>query len=310
MTPITPRLEELARVFLKPLVCGGTVTLVAPFGAALASMVEGPYAIADHDVRVPIDVARVRRARLLYPVDTLPDLSREDWALAMALNDVFQVTNHHLSGAFTRGRHKKLLEAAARTIELVAPPRTIFEALARHALFGRVLSVFRTDTRLSWWTGSASFRGEPPSKRLMAWPEMRRVRVEPKQIAFAEMLDGVRFVEQDAFLATIALWLADSPITDLATCGRREPIFAWSKPTLQLVATREGCNLAQRALLREPEPAVRAALTRALSRLPQGTLAHGIAQIFTEATLERLAAERGSATRPRATEGKRGSTAA
>lgn len=290
MTELSSRLEELARDVLRPLACGGQVSLVAPFGEKLATSLRDPYIIADQEVRVSVDIARVHRARRIFPVDTLPDISAQDWALTMALNDLLQVTNHHLSGPLTRSRHQRLLGSALRIVEKVPDPRTALEALARHALLGRVMSLLRRDTTLTWWTGSASFRGQPPSERLMKWPELRRVRADEKKVALAEMVEGIKYVEQQSFVAAISLWLANSPITDIATCARSEPVFHWSRSTLKFVATRQGCNLAQRALMSESHPAVRTALLRALGRLPQGTMAHAIAQLFMDSTLERMGA--------------------
>ncbi|MFO0763055.1 MAG: hypothetical protein U0359_41850, partial [Byssovorax sp.] len=102
------RCEELAHALLAPLVLGGPMHLVRPFGAHLGLRLGIGREIVDLDLRSRLDVARVRRARLLAPVDALPPLDESDWATLAALNDLLQLTNQHLAGPFTRGRYARM----------------------------------------------------------------------------------------------------------------------------------------------------------------------------------------------------------
>jgi hypothetical protein len=129
----------------------------------------------------------------------------------------------------------------------VPPPADLGECVRRHASFAQVFGVGRLDTTIRWWTGSASFRGEPPSKRLMAWPELRRVRVDESVVSLDNLMLHPS-VTREQFVGALASWLRLSPLTDLASAGREESRFLWSPGTLGLVATPAGARLGRRAL--------------------------------------------------------------
>jgi hypothetical protein len=281
------RCEELAHAILGPLVLGGEVHPLRPFGGPLALRCGIDRRIADADLASRIDVARVRRARLLAPVDTLPEIDEAEWAMLAGLNDILQLTNHNLTSAFTRGRYGRLVANLGWLCERIPAPRDVASALARHATFARALDMVRTDSTVSWWTGSARFRGEPPPARLLAWREVRRVRVDARRIPLAEMAAGVTGLPAEDFADVLALWLSRSPLTDIATATRSTPVFAWSASTLSLVATPAGHGLAMRALARLPADVVLGVMTRAAQQVPPGLeearrLAEGMAAAVKE----------------------------
>ena len=283
-TEIGRRADELARGVLAPLVLGGEVRLVRPLGVALAlELGRGGRGLVDVELGSRVDVARVRRARLLAPVDTLPPPDADEWALVAALNDLLQATNHELSGPLTRGRHARLLASVVDLCGRIGAPLDLGAAIARHATLGRCLEILRTDTRVVWWTGSAVFRGQAPPGRLLRWPDFRRVQVEPQSVTLSDMADGLPPAASLAFDDVLSVWLGRSPLSDLATVARARPSFGWSRSTLSLVAVPLGRALAHRAIARQPrEPAV-AALTRAASGIPRelGELA-SLARAFAE----------------------------
>jgi hypothetical protein len=215
-----------------------------------------------------VDVARVRRARLFAPVDALPELDAASFAILAGLHDLLQVTNHHLGGALLRGRYPRLLANVRWLCERIPAPRDIAAALDRHATFARALEIVRTDATVSWWTGSARFRGEPPPARLLAWRELRRVRVDARKVPIAEMPVGVASVLPDEYAEVLNLWLSRSPLTDIATATRTSPTFAWSASTLSLIASAPGRTLAFRALARQPLEAAMIAIQRAAAWVP------------------------------------------
>src|SRR5262245_16300704 len=102
--PLAARFDALATQVLAPLILGGKVEPVRPFGP-VALVVGTGRSLNDVDLRSRLDVARVRVARLIAPVDTLPPLSVADFALAAAFNDLLQLTNHELAGPLTRSRY-------------------------------------------------------------------------------------------------------------------------------------------------------------------------------------------------------------
>lgn len=262
------RADELARSVLGPLVLGGPVHAVRPLGGPLGLRLGVERRITDGALGGQIDVARVRRARLSAPVDTLPDLDRWEWALLAALNDILQLTNHMLGGALTRGRYVRLAANVRWLCERVPAPHDVGTALARHATFARALSIARTDQTVSWWTGSARFRGEVPPARLLAWREIRRVNVDARKIPLPDMSIGMKGLPPEEYADLLALWLGRTPLTDLATATRSSPAFAWSASTLSLVATPPGRALALRVLARLDSDAVIAALAEAAKRVP------------------------------------------
>ncbi|MCC6559111.1 MAG: hypothetical protein IT372_39810 [Polyangiaceae bacterium] len=266
---LTERFDELTTHVLAPLVLGGRVDPVRPFGAKLALEIGAGRSISDPDLRSRLDVARVRIARLVAPVDTVADLSAADWALVAGLNDLLQATNHELTGPLTRGRHAKLLACVRELCELVPAPRHIGAALSRHATFARVLECVRTDTTVSWWTGRASFRGQPPPGRLLKWPSIRNVQVDARRVGLTEMATGIPAVDADEYTAALTLWLTRSPLTDIATATRRSPPFAWSASTLAIIATAPGRTLAYRLLGRQGRELALGALERAAREIPE-----------------------------------------
>lgn len=259
------RFEQLVTGIVLPLVVGGKLTLVRPFGAAALTVGQNER-LLDPDARTNLDVARVRRARLLAPVDFLPELNESDWAIAAVLNDLLQVTNHNLVGALTRSRYSTLLTSVVNVCMRIAPAHDVGEVLARHATFARVMELFRTDTTVSWWTGSERFRGEEPPGRLLAWRNWRRVRIDSARVPLARMADNL--TASSDFLHGLSMWLHLSPLTDIATMTRDAPTFVWSPATIALIAVPSGRTLAFRALARANTDVVTTALNNARSKLP------------------------------------------
>lgn len=262
------RCDELSHHVLAPLVLGGPVRPLRPFGGPLGLRCGIDRRLADADLQNRLDVARVRRARLVAPVDALSPLDEADWALLAALNDILQLTNHNLTSAITRGRYARLLANLRWLCARIPAPRDIANTLSRHATFARALEIVRTDATVSWWTGSARFRGEPPPARLLAWRDIRRVHVDERKIPLADMVTGVPGISQDDYAEVLALWLGRTPLTDIATATRPSPVFAWSASTLSLVATPPGRKLALRALSRLPHDTVIGVLERAAQQVP------------------------------------------
>jgi len=77
-------------------------------------------------------------------------------------------------------------------------------------------------------------------------------------------VDGLQFSR------AMTRFLAKTPLTDLATCHRASPPFAWGSESLGFVATLPGRALAMRALARGPKGAVDANLGRATRTLVAG----------------------------------------
>ncbi|MBK8251482.1 MAG: hypothetical protein IPK82_02290 [Polyangiaceae bacterium] len=280
---LTERYGELVEQVLKPLVLGGRIDPVRPLGRRLGLAIGEGRKIADAELRTQLDVARVRVARRLAPIDTVAEISAEDMALVAAFNDILQTTNLELSGAFTRARHKRLLDSSVALCESIAKPRTIDDALSRHTVLSRALEVVRTDTSVSWWTGSSSFRGQPAPGRLLKWRELRRVREDSRRVPLVEMAADVSHIPSEAWFDALNVWLSRSPLTDIATLARTAPVFRWSEPTVSLIATVPGRTLAFRALCQQRAASVEGTLDRALKALsPEAKQAEPLIKAFAQ----------------------------
>ncbi|NUP13357.1 MAG: hypothetical protein HOW73_45545 [Polyangiaceae bacterium] len=286
------RLEELAHGLVGPLILGGTAHLVAPLGPELAFELGVGRRISDDDLRSRIDLARVRQARAIAPIDTLPDISPGEWALIAALNDLLQATNHELSSPFTRGRHITLLDTTERLLAAIEGPRTTIEAIVRHATFARIFELERTDTLVSAWAGTIDYRGQEPEKSMTFWPGLRRVRVDPRKVPIQAMADGFDALPTARYVQLLTELVSRSPLTDFATIERTSPPFAWTRATLELVSYPTGRTLASRALSKLHSQQVLTVLQAATRALPPSGPARPIAESFSKEIVERATATR------------------
>lgn len=262
MSGIAEDVMSLWNGVIGPLVLGGRLSPLRPIGTEKALLLAeaGPATVAASD-RTWIDAVRVRRARLLSRIDNVDSPDRAQWLMAAALNDLLQATNPRLDGVFVKNSGK-LLASCFETLSRVAPPSNIRELLSRHATFARLLELEREDTTVTWWSGSASFRGCVPPARLLAWQRLRRVRSHSERTLLTEMSQGSRLDEQ-RFLDAIGQLIGLSPLTDLSNAARKAPCFAWNGACIGVIVTLPGHALAMRALRSTDPSAATAALRRA-----------------------------------------------
>src|SRR3569623_46081 len=108
-------------------------------------------------------------------------------------------------------------------LSLVSQPltRDRKRVMGRHALLHNLFHLSRRDTTVSWWTGRARFQGQVPSKRLTAWPGLRRVREEHTDIGFDELL---AVTDTQAIVAAL---LRRTPLTQLLDSQPGAPPLHW-----------------------------------------------------------------------------------
>jgi hypothetical protein len=253
--------------FLAPLVLGGEVKPGRPIGARAALAVGRERVLVDIDRVAHVELARTRVARKLAPIDRIDGPTEAEWALGATLHDIVQATHPGFDAVFRRGAPMRLLELAHETLERVPPPKTVGEALARHTWFARMFEMVRTDTVVRWWVGSRTFLGIAPPARLSSWPELRRVHVERSLRTVMDLPEAGAAMDLVQFAGALTRFLAKTPLTDLATCGRSAPTFTWNRESLGFVGTEAGRTLATRALARADAPAVDAGLGRATRSL-------------------------------------------
>jgi len=263
--------DRLFRDLLAPLVLGGELRPGRPIGGKNALALAPFSDVLDKELLSQVNLARVRVARRLLPIDAtstrLQAPTAADWALGAMLHDIVQCAHPELTGVFRGRAPARLLQIVALTAERVANPFDVGEAVARHTWFSRALEITRTDSTVSFWVGKRQFLGQEPPARLLAWPELRRVHVDKTPHTLAELPAAGGHVLQSDFEAGVTAWIRKSPLTDLATCARHSPPFAWSAESLAFVSTRAGRTLALRALADLASLDVDGALGRATKAL-------------------------------------------
>jgi hypothetical protein len=262
--------NRLFEGFLAPLVLGGEMKPGRPIGARAALALGRDRTLVDIDLVSHVELARTRVARRLMPLDRVPRITEAEWALAATLHDLVQSTHPGFDAAFRRSAPVRLLTIALAALERIPSPTSVGDALGRHTWFARLFEMQRMDTTVRWWVGSSTFLGETPPARLMAWPELRRVRVETSPRTMMDLPKSGSAVDASMFASAVTSFLAKTPLTDLATIHRGAPAFLWSTESLGLVATAPGRALAMRALAQAPKGAVDARLGRATRSLVEG----------------------------------------
>jgi hypothetical protein len=259
--------DRLFREFMAPLVLGGEMTPHKPIGEKVALMIGEERVAGDPDLVSHVELARVRRARQIVPLDRLAPANAVEWTMACVLHDIVQSTHPGFDAAFRRKSAAKLLFLAEQTLDHVPQVATLADALSRHTWFARTFEITRTDTVVSWWVGKRTFLGTTPPSRLTSWPDLRRVNVAKTPRALVELPTNGSTVEARLLDGALTKLLTKTPLTDLATLTRGDPPFEWRAETLAFVASRGGLTLALRALAYEPHAAVDAALGRATRAL-------------------------------------------
>ncbi|MBI4508297.1 MAG: hypothetical protein HY698_01590 [Deltaproteobacteria bacterium] len=161
-------------------------------------------------------------------------LGRSELSMLAGLHNALCLAHPGLGATDSRPRLRARLRASCLEFLRVPRPASIGHWLGRHALLHRLWQLRRADTRISWWTGSATLLGEEPPARLLAWPKLRRVRRETTSTSLAELIrkDGV---PEEVIRSLIAA----SPLTDLVTSARKAPTFRFSAENLAVLREKE-----------------------------------------------------------------------
>jgi hypothetical protein len=285
--------ERLFESFLAPLVLGGSLRPGKPFGGELALALEARMP-SNSDLLSRTQLARIRVARSLVTLDTISTApTNAEWALSAVLHDAVQAAHPDFDAVFKRSGPSRLLDIAAATLERIGPPTSLADALSRHTWVARMFDITRTDIDLSWWTGSQRFFGKNPPKRLVAWPELRRVTELRTARALMDLPSFASMADIDRFSNVIDGLLSRTPLTDLATLTRSAPKFSWTRSTIALCTSFLGRTLALRALARLPAHAVDDALGRATRALVEAADARSllvVTHVLSERALERARA--------------------
>ena len=119
--------------------------------------------------------------------------------------------------------------------------------LARHGLLHNLFRLSRTDTKISWWTGSATYLGQRPPGRLRTWRSIRRVREEQSVAGYEDLLGTVEVAQ------VVTALLRRAPLTQLLSMTRDGPPLYWEDAVFLLRDAELARAIAYRAL-RGAEP--------------------------------------------------------
>jgi len=233
--------------FVRPMVVGGAVRVGRPLCTRARSV---RAQLSDASPTVAGDVLGLARGVLArLGVRTRIDaLGETDLSLAMVWHDLLSLTHPGTSDSSRR----RACRATRTTLDHVGPARTARDALARHALLGRLAEVGRVDTTVTFWAGQTQWYGQPPPWRATVWARVRHVRTASERTPLASLLAALDHGDPRLDLAPVArAALACSPITDLAMAERAVPSpFEWTNGAVGVVAESELRGLAARCVLR------------------------------------------------------------
>ncbi len=245
---LAQRAEDLFTHFVAPLVLGGELVPGRILGARKTLALGVERTVTNIDLAAHVDLARIRIARKIAPIDRIEPMTSQEWALAACLHDIVQSTHPALAGLFRKDASRRILELVNLALDRIPLCANAHDALSRHTIFSRALEIGRTDTHVSWWVGHETFHGTEPPPRLLTWSDIRRVHVDRSVHPLVDLRLKGNGIEEEPYFDTLRRWLSMSPITDLANAHRSEIPFVWSAPTLALVASPVGRTLAARAI--------------------------------------------------------------
>lgn len=151
--------------------------------------------------------------------DVTPAPFDEDAAtLLYAVHELYAACHPQAQSFYARAHlFCQAAEQAVRALPRTYDPERL---VTRHLIVMPAFAATRTDVTVKWWTGSASFYGEEPPRRLMALPGLRRVDVDRKttplwRLAMVEGDEETRVARVSLMNALLNL----SPLTRLVLLG-------------------------------------------------------------------------------------------
>ena len=206
--------------FVLPMVAGGDIAVSRPIPLAEVPGLEeqlphsGPQLVAVDEAR-----ARVVSELVVSPPAMVFDV--DELCLSAAVHNLlFLVHPRADSWSVSNSARRKVLETA-QTLASRPLSQSRRRILARHALLHNLFRLSRTDTKVYWWTGSATFLGQSPPHRLKAWRSVRRVREEQSVADYEDLLGTVEVAP------VVAALLRRSPLTQLLSMHHDGPPLNW-----------------------------------------------------------------------------------
>ena len=208
-------LARFSRDFGVPFLLGRRCVIADPLGRP-------GFAAIQHGLSVDVPLqeacdAQFTDAALWCDVTPAP-FDHDAATLLYAAHELFATTHPQATSFYARSH--LFAKAAAQTVDSL--PRTFDPGrlLTRHLVVRRFFKTTRTDVHVRWWTGSESFFGEEPPRRLTAMPGLRRVQqqrlTQPMwRLAIAGGDEELRLARQ----ALMVAMLDASPLSRLLLAG-------------------------------------------------------------------------------------------
>jgi hypothetical protein len=213
-------LAELLQRFVLPLVRGGDVAVGRPISLEELPDLEAQIPHCSPQL-APVDDARteviaelvVRPPALVFDIDELS-------LAACVHNLLFLVHPRADTWSVSSSARRRVIETAQ---EMASRPlsHSRSRVLARHGLLHNLFRLNRVDTKISWWTGSATFLGQKPPTRLRTWRALRRVREEQTVASYEDLLGTVEVAP------VVSALMRRAPVTQLLAMTREGPPLFW-----------------------------------------------------------------------------------
>ncbi len=206
--------------FVLPMVAGGDLHVGAPIDEQMFEELERGLPHASVPL-MAIDEARdVVLARLVVSPPAIL-FGVDELSLAAAVHNLLYLCHPDADGWMVSDSVRAKVVASAQ--QFAARPRTgnRSRVLARHALLHNFFDISRTDVKVSWWTGSTTFHGQPTPHRLLRWEQVRRVSQEETTVGFRDLFVGAEVA------AVIGTLLRRSPLSQLLLNSPITPHLHW-----------------------------------------------------------------------------------
>ncbi len=206
--------------FVLPLVAGGDMHVGRPIDAPTLESYEQQLPHASVPL-VAIDEAREKVLSKLVVKPPACVLDVDELNLAAAVHNLLFLAHPDAEGwGMSESRRAKIVASAQ---SFAARPRSLSRTriLARHGLLHNLFNIGRNDIKVSWWTGSATYEGQPIPKRLTRWSDVRRVKRDETRVGFRELFQGADVT------SVIASLSRRSPLTLLLSSGQGGPHLHW-----------------------------------------------------------------------------------
>ena len=244
----TASCAEFLEFFVLPLVAGGEMHVGRPIDVRRLEELERELPEASLPL-VAIDEAReavlsnlvVRPPALVFDLDEL--------YLAASVHNLLYLA-HPDAEAFSLSQSVRA-KVVATAQHFAARSRTgnRRKVMARHALLHNLFDIGRTDLKITWWTGSATYLGQPIPRRLLRWPDLRRVQETETHVGFRDLFQGA-----DIAAVLVAL-VRRSPLSQLLYSGDDGPHLHWEDAVFLLRDAELARSIAYNSIRARDSPA-------------------------------------------------------